>query len=646
MKKILLTLAAIATCNYAANAQRLVLYEEFTGENCAPCAATNPGLLALMTGGSNPSKILMIKYMSPIPSAGPFYYQNKAQSDTRLSYYSVPFAPYGRTDGFVDDPSSASSPGHPANMTQAKIDAEAAVASPFTIAVTGTWDGTHDNINAHIVVTATSAYAATTPKLRVALIEDVYFPLAPGNNTEKLFENVVRAMYPDASGTTIPATWTVSTSNTYNITCAVPSYVDKHGKNLRVVAWIQDDGAVSSTVPNIAQTGVSPVLDATLANDISSDSLTAQTFTCTTENPTVTLTNVGSTAITAATIYYNLDHGTWNNQPWTGSLAPGASTTVNLTGISGGSGGFHEIYDSVVMAGDNNGGNASSYSSFFWEKPGYATSAISTDFEGTLPTGYFQQVNSQGHYWALVNVTISSAPGVSHSGQKAIYVSNPAMGNGEVNYLIIPSPTFSNPMSISWATAYAQQKASDNDQLELVYSTDCGSNWTSLWSKAGAALATAPVMAITDPNSCTGCFLPTKSQWRGDAVNIGSLPANAMLAFRNTSGGGNFVFVDDINVFSAPASVNNTALSAGDISIYPNPANDVATLGFTLTAATSVQVEISDALGRTVSTIPSQEYNAGSQKITINTATMAAGLYNVKIITGANTTTKQLSVVK
>jgi hypothetical protein len=137
MRKVLLTLAVAATCAVA-NAQsqpRMVLYEEFTGENSAPSAAANPGLWSLMTSGNNPGKIQMIKYMSAMPTPGVFYNQTKDLSDARSNYYNVPLTPYGLMDGAVPDSSEGQGAGQPTYLTQTDIDTEAAVASPFKITV-------------------------------------------------------------------------------------------------------------------------------------------------------------------------------------------------------------------------------------------------------------------------------------------------------------------------------------------------------------------------------------------------------------------------------------------------------------------------------------------------------------------------------
>ena len=73
MKKTLLTLAIAQAVAFGAFAQRMTLHEEFTGENCGPCASTNPGFWALCDTAPNVPKLIHISYMAPIPSPGWYY---------------------------------------------------------------------------------------------------------------------------------------------------------------------------------------------------------------------------------------------------------------------------------------------------------------------------------------------------------------------------------------------------------------------------------------------------------------------------------------------------------------------------------------------------------------------------------------------
>src|SRR4051812_5283975 len=68
MKKSLLILLLAVTAAFRAQTPRMSLFEEFTGETCPPCAATNPGLNALLLSPVNEKKIIAIKWQVPIPS--------------------------------------------------------------------------------------------------------------------------------------------------------------------------------------------------------------------------------------------------------------------------------------------------------------------------------------------------------------------------------------------------------------------------------------------------------------------------------------------------------------------------------------------------------------------------------------------------
>ena len=176
--------------------------------------------------------------------------------------------------------------------------------------------------------------------------------------------------------------------------------------------------------------------------------------------------------------------------------------------------------------------------------------------------------------------------------------------------------------------------------LEVVYSTDCGGTWNTLWSLSGAPMVTLPPLT-------SGFSYPTSpSQYNEYSVSLSSVPTGpVMLAFRMTDGGGNFICVDDINI-AISTDVKNTAAVSSNISIYPNPSKGEATLSFNLNNASDVQVQVIDELGRVVSTVANDKMNAGVHTFPINTESFASGAYNVIIRTEGGVFTQHLSVVK
>lgn len=635
MKKLLLIAANIVIAA-SSNAQRLALYEEFTGENCPPCAATNPGFDALAITAANASKVLVIKYQVPIPSAGTILYpQAKVYADARDAYYSISSAPSGMHDGVT--PSTGS---HPGSFTQAAIDAQAAVASPFKITVTATWDATYTNINAKIDVEATSAYTGSgSVYLRTALVQDVNFCTAPGTNGEKDFSHVVRSMYPDATGTSVASSWTAGTKQTYNFTIPVPNYVDKSADPF-IAVWVQADGD-----KKIAQAARSASLP-DVASDLGNGSCPSSSIACisgTTGNVTHSLNikNFGTTTATTADIYYKLGTGAYAKYTWSGSLASGASTSVTLPAVTTGAG--NAVFtDSIVFAGDKNQGNNVTKTTIAVASTAPNALPIANNFESGVPSGWiYYDSDKSGNLW--VNGDFTGASGAPKSGKFAGWYKTYAYSKGSSSMIIIPTPTVAGSVALDFWEAYAQANASNNDKLEVLYSTNCGTSWTSFWSATGAAHATHAPVAVG-----ATYWLPassTSADWVKRSINISSLPANSLLAIKATADGGNMLLIDDINIRSGlNITEKGAALSA--FSISPNPATDYANLTFNLNESTNVQVTVVDALGKTVLTVADENMTSGSHDIRVNTASLASGMYLIKVATNEGTITERISVAK
>ncbi len=639
MKNLLLTGLAVAALSLPASAQqRMTLHEEFTGENCPPCASTNPTFWALCDLAANANKIIHISYMSPIPSSGWFYMQTQSMSDTRISYYSVPFAPYGRYDGHVPN-ATASSPGHPGYFTQADIDAEYAVASPFNMSVTNAWNATYDSIVTTVTVNCVANWSGTGVYLRAALVQTCNFSSPPGTNGESDFENVVRAMYPSALGTSIANTWTTGMTQTFTITGAVPSFVEKD-KAPYMVVWIQNDAdkVIAQAAKGTPLPGV--------PNDAAITTVNAPGFVCVANGPytaahSVVLKNAGSNPITSATIYYQVDGaGAFLSTPWSGTLAPGASTTVTMPATTPTVTGafYHSFFDSVANVNgglDQNGGNNTMSAAYFTESTNGLAMPYNTSFESAdLGKFWYTDNNNNQKTWGAWTNTA----GLGHSSAIAEKFDCYNFASGESEVLTLPEVVTSSPSTIEFWVAYAQYDATSNDQLEVVYSTNCGSSWTSLWSAAGTAL--------TPALTTTSGFTPTSAQYVHKAQDISAVPAGSVIGFRATSNYGNNIWIDDVTLRAGGVGVNNVTEQASEVSVFPNPATSETNLTFNLTAATNVSVEVYDAVGRVVFSVPAQQMNTGAHSINIPVANMANGVYNVVMTTEAGKTTQRFTVAK
>jgi len=285
MKKVLLIFAA-TTCLFTANAQqRTVLYQEFTGENCGPCAAYNPALEALMA--ANPTKIIHLTNMEPVPSTGFFYMSQQTINDACMGYYGPTwtsfggseYTPFGFMDGFLPDSSTpggipCGNCGNIHSFVQTDIDKEYAVASPMTITAYHYFSAAHDSVYGKVVIKGVSPIGGAQLKMRVAYVKTMNFATAPGSNGESHFENVVRAMFPNQSGQPVATSWATGTTNSYTYagkiagtegTMAGVTIVDSN-----FVIWIQNDSTAGTNkyVLNAAKSVYSPSFHALDVNAV------------------------------------------------------------------------------------------------------------------------------------------------------------------------------------------------------------------------------------------------------------------------------------------------------------------------------------------------------------------------------------------
>lgn len=640
MKKGILLLSTMLGLATFTQAQKLALVEEFTGENCGPCAQSNPAFEALLFGGNNPSKALLIKYQSPIPSAGPIYDQNPVDVDARITYYNVPFAPYARLNGNTFGTGQNIS--HVALLTQAMIDAAALETSPFTLTM-GTPTITGSTFTVAVTITATSAASYTNAKLRFALLEDLVFSTPPGSNGETSFEHVVRKMYPDAMGTSVQTSFTTGQTQTITVTGTIPTYVSSESPRM-FVAWVQNDDNKM-----VLQAAKSASLPAAL-NAVSSEGITvANNIQCSASGNyvgVVTLKNTGTAPLTSANVYYKAGTGSYQMYSWTGNIAAGATGTATLPSVTLNGYGASAIVDSVAMP---NGQMDADASNNVTSTAAYLLNATSealpqaNDFEAASPMWVGLPGNGGN---PILNVDVASFASTTiagsgyNSSQNALTFPCYLLGPGASGLYTIPKADMSaSAKALDFYVAYRQYGA-ENDKLEVVYSTDCGSTWTSIWSKAGTALSSlAPAQPFFKPT--------TNADWKMNSVDVSSVPNGARLAFRATSDYGNNIWIDNVKLRAGlPTAISNIEAGIQKASIYPNPVTDKALVQLNMKDATNATFTVIDALGRTVATPISTKLNIGQNTVVIPTAQFNSGIYMVNIVTDNGNIVLKFQVVK
>jgi PKD repeat protein len=160
--------------------------------------------------------------------------------------------------------------------------------------------------------------------------------------------------------------------------------------------------------------------------------------------------------------------------------------------------------------------------------------------------------------WALVNAnnspttwarsaTVGNAPTAGNS----MFFNNFNYNDSDDDQVRMPGANLNgfSTAQLQFDVAYAPYNTNNFDGLEVLVSTNCGATWTSIYSKSSTTLATAP--------ATTASFVPTAAQWRTETINLTPYVGNSkvILSFKNLSGYGNNLYVDNINLTGVVLSV-------------------------------------------------------------------------------------------
>ncbi len=266
MKKQVFTLCfSLAAVLTFAQTPRLSLFEEFTGETCPPCAATNPGLDAKLSSPTNTPLVVAIKWQVPIPSTPSatwsLYKSNLTEISQRANYYPsqsnsggaitnyINSAPQGRFDGQHQWTFGATSD-HPAYVNDALIATAQSYTSAFSVVLVKEMDQSNAAFNVTVNILATAPFQSSGALVFRTVMVDrlIQFSVQPGTNGEKTFHDVAVKSFPSLqNGVSLQSSWNVGDSKTFTLNCPIPAYIlsgehDRSTANLDFVGFIQDNG--------------------------------------------------------------------------------------------------------------------------------------------------------------------------------------------------------------------------------------------------------------------------------------------------------------------------------------------------------------------------------------------------------------------
>ena len=134
---------------------------------------------------------------------------------------------------------------------------------------------------------------------------------------------------------------------------------------------------------------------------------------------------------------------------------------------------------------------------------------------------------------------------------------------------------------------------------------------------------------------------------QGQDIDISIMGANVMVNESNVTGadnvaGNGVVHIIDAVLIPEPTSVNNNNSLSG-VSVYPNPANEIAFVEFNLNNQEQASIRVTDLNGKSLF-VKNSSIGAGQHRIELPLNGLAKGMYLIEITTNTSTSVSKLSV--
>ncbi len=649
MKKILLSILSVAFVGTMLFAQtkKFTLVEEFTQASCPPCEQLNP-LMEPYLQSNVGDNIILLKYHTSWPGFDPMNEQNPDDVQDRVDAYGVTGVPAFFADGnAVEGSDNATTWEEFAGSLQDEMTATFDQETPIAMTVSHTIADDLNTMSIAITLENTSAddFSAAGNALQVAIVEeDIQFPEPPGTTSEDHFLWVMRKMLPSTAGSSfddIPAGGSITIEMN---DVEIPSYIYNFNE-IGVVAFIQGTaGMVQAGMSTPVMVDVSDI--SARGNTLGKDGLCEYEVT-----PGIRITNDGTEEITEVVAAYTTVGGSPVIESWTGSLLQGQWNVISFPAIQKTPGSTVISYEIISVNGGRDGNslnNVMPTETYYNLSPTpmrsqFAEPVDIVDF-GEIPADVILiNPDDSELIFTLTGASIGLTTPIGGFGNSdgafAFDFFGVEVGQGLITFDKVDLSN-SSMSELRFTHAYAQY-TSENDRLEVVVSTDCGDNWTSVWNQAGSELATAPA---SEPR-----FFPESDQWRENTADLSAYDGqpDVTIAFRGTSAWGNMAYIDDVTLGANLSDAEETNALESAVEIFPNPVATDLVINLQLENATPVTAEVFDLSGKKVATIENNaNYPAGTHTLNWNVNNQSNGMYMVKIRTEVGEITKKISVLK
>jgi hypothetical protein len=335
--------------------------------------------------------------------------------------------------------------------------------------------------------------------------------------------------------------------------------------------------------------------------------------------------------------------GTVTSRTWNFFGNPSSSVTDSIVKVFYGTPGIYNVQLSTSNGSSNK-------SKTFTAKVHVLASTVNPNY--TVPfTDSFENNANFNNDWVRVNhdddTTWARHTSTAFTGLACAGITNYNNSAPLKDEFISPAYDLSSlsTATVNFKLHFTTRTSNDYDKLEVLMSTNCGLTWTVKYTR----LASSTLKTVTG-NFPTYHLPPlASSEWRQETIALttntwGSNPVR--FKFRFTSGGGNNMFIDDLNIFGISTGVDNPFVNDEAVAVYPNPADDQVSVVLNLSKNSDVEIAIKDVTGKTVLN-RRNKLNHGENKLQLETTHLHSGLYFVQIRSnGVLISTKKIVISK
>ena len=242
----------------------------------------------------------------------------------------------------------------------------------------------------------------------------------------------------------------------------------------------------------------------------------------------------------------------------------------------------------------------------------------------------FESVSIPNADWFVEN---GNGPGfvvssqAASSGSKSLKLDNSNGDDLDLDEFISSTIDLENISSatLTFKYAFAKKSNSNSDFMQVLASNSCGDAWAVRKNISSSQIATL--------NNTTSNYTPGPNDW--ETITISNFTStyqvdNLRIKFSFINGGGNDLYIDDINL-SGPVSLKENE-TIFDFYVFPNPANSLATIQFLLAQnKNDLSITLNNLVGQQIKEIHNGPMVAGQKNIALDVAGLSSGVYFVTI---------------